>query len=149
MDKFKQLIAIAAFSTVAVMGNVSYAEDKMPTFDCTMSDQVSNDTAVGKKDTFIVTTPMVYLVCDSENVVKGQNIKVVWTAVDTHGDAPANYKIDETNLAVSENLHDNLVWTGTYSLSKPKNGWPIGSYRADLMVNDHLFKSFDFTVKAQ
>jgi len=51
-------------------------------------------------------------------------------AEDTHGAAPANYKIDSVDLTAGA-----LVNVANFSLSKPTAGWPVGSYRVDLFID--------------
>ena len=123
------------------------ASDVLPKISCVLTDKVEGDAAVGEKSSFAKDTPMLYLMCHSEEVEKGQTIKAVWIAVDTKNAAPANYKIDEAGYKVEQDLGNSKVWNGKYSLSKPNNGWPLGSYKVDLYVNDQLSQSTKFAVK--
>lgn len=128
--------------------NLAYADTNTPKFDCTLTDQVSDDGKVGdKKDSFIGTTPTVYLVCQSDAVKKGEQVKASWIAADTNNVAPPNYKIDESTLNVPQDPTNGQVWTAKFSLSKPNNGWPVGTYRVDISVDGTQTQSVPFTVK--
>ena len=61
--------------------------------------------------------------------------------MDSHGVAPANYKIDEVNFTIT---NENII---TSTLTKPTNGWPVGTYRVDLAVDGTVVGSIDFEVK--
>lgn len=147
-DHVKKFSAIAlALSTIAGF-TVSHAADNLPAFECTLTDQVDKDDNAGTaKDAYSTATPEIFLICDSANVTKGQVVKAEWVAVDTNNVAPANYKIDEKSLSVESDASDSNVWHANLSLSKPNKGWPVGSYRVDLMVDGAVDQSFKFTVK--
>lgn len=147
-DHVKKLAAIALALTTISGFTVSHAAGNLPAFKCTLTDQVDKDDNAGPaKDTYSVATPEIFLICDSANVTKGQSVKAEWIAVDTNNAAPANYKIDEKTLAVESDASDSNIWHASLSLTKPNKGWPVGSYRVDLMVNGEVDQSFKFTVK--
>ncbi len=130
--------------------NYAYADDNAakPKFDCTLTDQLSADKEPGDaKDTFTKDTPTLFLVCDSDDVKSGQEVKSVWIAADTNKVAPDNYKIDEKSMKVPANMGSDQTFTANFSLSKPNNGWPVGSYHVDLSVDGQLIQSFKFSVK--
>lgn len=135
------LLAVTSFT---------YAQTTQATslnFDCTMSDGVIGDNAAAEKKTFNKQTPMIYCVCHTKDVKKGDVIKATWIAVDSHNVAPPNYKIDESNLTVSEDLSGGLTYTAKFSFSKPTRGWPIGRYKVDISVNNNPVTSKEFNVK--
>ncbi len=116
-------------------------------FDCTLTDQVNSDDQAGEeKSTFTTDTARIYLVCSSDDVKQGQMINSQWIAADTNKVAPPNYKIDEKSLQVPKNLNDNQTFTTKFSLSKPNNGWPVGTYHVDIYVDGQLVKSVPFTI---
>lgn len=131
----------------SVVFNLSFAND-LPKIACTLTDQLAPDGSPGDaKDSFTHTTPMIYLICDSDEIKKGQQVKAAWIAVDTKNLAPANYKIAEKNFDVNQDIPDGKTYTMDFSLSKPTNGWPVGDYRVDLYVGDSLSQSLKFNVK--
>jgi outer membrane usher protein FimD/PapC len=65
----------------------------------------------------------------------------LWVAEDVGGAAPANSKVDEKTLTLEGDTED-----GVFSLSKPTNGWPAGTYRLDIYLNDKLSKTEEFTI---
>lgn len=127
--------------------NVSHAADALPKFECTLSEQKATDDkpAVNKTE-FNKETAEIYLTCSSEQVKKGQSVKAVWIADDTNGLAPANYKIDEKSYDVPSDLEFGQIFTANMSLSKPDNGWPVGSYHVDFYLGDKLISAYKFTV---
>lgn len=131
---------------LTLMTSLAWAAD-MPKIDCTLTDNVTDNQPVIEKTIFPLDLPYVHLVCQSDEVSKGQNIKAIWIAADTKGAAPDNYKIDEKSLLIEEDLGDNKIWTADYKLSKPEAGWPVGSYHVDLYVDKELYKSYNFTFK--
>lgn len=128
--------------------SISFAEDNAPLFSCTLTDSKSQDGESSKsRDEFTVDTPAFYLSCYSDHVNKGQKLKSVWIAEDTNNVAPANYKIDEKEIVVSPDVANEPGVTADFSLSKPTNGWPLGSYHVDLYVDGKLDQSISFSVK--
>ncbi len=149
MRHFQKISLTLLLTSCAIIGtSPSTAADSQSGFECTLTDQVSaNDVPGGAKESFSQTTPTIYLICDSDKVSKGEQVKATWIAVDTHDVAPANYKIDEKSLTVDKDITNDQTYTANLSLSKPDKGWPAGTYRVDLYVNDKLDKSVPFNVK--
>ena len=60
-------------------------------------------------------------------------IRAVWIAEDTGEVAPPDYKVDEaTNIATAPDA------IGTFTLSKPEDGWAAGKYRVEFYVGNVL-----------
>ncbi len=116
-------------------------------FDCTLTDTAEKDKPGPAKTTFTTDTKMFYLICSTDAVKKGQTIKASWIANDTNGAAPANYKIDEKGIAVTEDLGSTKVWVSNFSLSRPDKGWPVGKYSVELYVDNALISTTPFEVK--
>lgn len=76
-------------------------------------------------------------------LTKGDRIRGVWIAEDVGDAAPKNTVIDEATL-VAETATDESA----FSLSKPTNGWPIGSYRVEIYVGEKLAETLPFTIGA-
>ena len=97
---------------------------------------------VGPTTEFRPDAPKVVCVFKVEGASVGTAVKSVWIAEDVGRKAPPNYKIDERTLALP------FINTGSFSLSKPTNGWPVGSYRLEIYIGSTLAKTVKFTVKA-
>jgi hypothetical protein len=100
--------------------------------------EIVNPTTVFTPD-----TPKIYCAWKAEGVKAGTPVRGVWIAEDVGNVAPANYKIDEATLNVP------LATEGTFSLSKPNNGFPVGKYRLEIYLGKDLAKTLQFTVKAK
>jgi hypothetical protein len=90
---------------------------------------------------FAADTEKVLALFKTEGAQNGDKIRGLWIAEDVGGAAPANSKIDEKTLTMEGDTED-----GVFSLSKPTNGWPAGTYRLDIYVNDKLVKTEKFTI---
>jgi len=142
----------SAFIVLAISSVISlppsFAADTQPKFDCTLTDKKADDGTPGDaKTSFAPTTPVIYLLCSSDEVKKGQSIKAAWIAIDTNNAAPANYKIAEKGMDVDKSLAEGETWDTDLSLTKPNNGWPVGSYKVELYVDGVVSDTFNFTVK--
>jgi hypothetical protein len=68
-------------------------------------------------------------------------VRVVWIAENTGGVVAPDYKIDEAStLAAAPDA------VGTFTLSRPSDGWAPGKYRADFYVQDLLVLSRHITI---
>lgn len=131
-----------------IIFNFCYAGDTSPKFICTLTNKLSAQDQPGVgRDTFAKNTPVIYYVCMSNDVKKGQVAKAAWIAADTHHAAPENYKIDEKSIKVIKDLSRDEDFTANFSLSIPNGGWPAGRYHVDLYLNDKLIQSAKFFVK--
>ena len=94
-----------------------------------------------KMETFAPDAPAVFVHAKFKDIASGSTVTCVFIAEDTHGAAPANYKIDSVDFKVGtiENVID-------CSLSKPNGGWPVGSYRVDLTVDGNVVTNAKFVV---
>src|SRR4051794_29197818 len=103
----------------------------------------STEGADETQTTFATDTPKIYLSADiTDEVSSGSKIAAAWIAVDSGGVAPPNYKIDEVSFDVG--LIDNRL---DASLSKPNNGWPVGTYQVDIIVDGKVEETVPFSVK--
>ncbi len=120
----------------------------LPELSCFITDN-ADDSALKQKEEFNTNAAMIYLICTSDEVKEGQKIKAVWTAANTNGVAPNNYKIGEKSFDVSKEMDEKKDWSVKYSLSKPYTGWPSGQYHVDLLVDGMLAKSIKFEVSTK
>jgi len=106
--------------------------------DIVVSDSKEGDPA----DTFAPNTQKIFVHADLFDIAKGSKMTGTWIAVDTHGAAPPNYKIDSADLVA-----DGSINTVTFSLSKPNKGWPVGKYRVELAVDGKVVGSASFAIQ--
>jgi hypothetical protein len=95
-------------------------------------------------DSFTPNTPKIFVHAHMVDIATGSKMTGTWIAVDTNGVAPANYKIDSSDLNAGM-----LVNTVEFSLSKPNNGWPVGKYRVDMSVDGKTAGTASFTVEPE
>jgi hypothetical protein len=105
--------------------------------DIVVSDSKDGDAV----ESFTPSTPKIFLRAHMVDVASGAKITTSWIAVDTHGTAPPNYKIDSADFVAGV-----LTNTVDANLSKPNNGWPVGKYRVDLSVDGKTAGSATFEV---
>eukprot|EP00743_Colponemidia_sp_Colp-15_P005034 GILK01005421.1.p1 GENE.GILK01005421.1~~GILK01005421.1.p1 ORF type:complete len:208 (-),score=22.21 GILK01005421.1:162-785(-) len=67
--------------------------------------------------------------------------KGVWIAEDTFGTAPPNYLIDYASIEISE-----FPYSGIFTIRKPNNGWPLGTYVLEMFLDGDLKQRLPFTV---
>lgn len=75
---------------------------------------------------------------------EGLIVRTVWIAEDVGAAAPPNTKIDEKTVTLPAS---KIGWNGTFDLSRPTNGWPLGKYRAEIWFGDQLAKTLKFTIE--
>jgi hypothetical protein len=107
-----------------------------------MGTTVSADYEIAKPMTeFAVDTPAIRCAWVVEGVDGETTVRAAWIAEDVGSAAPANYKIDEASIKMSGD------GKGSFSLSKPNNGFPVGKYRVEIFLGDKLAKTVRFIVK--
>ncbi|MFS8046535.1 hypothetical protein [Rhizobium sp. BR 314] len=95
------------------------------------------------QNSFAADTPKIFVSADlTEDVPSGSKVNIAWIAVDTGGVAPANYKIDEVNLDIT-----SMINQVNSDITKPNNGWPVGTYKIEFSVNGKAMESVGFTIK--
>jgi len=91
---------------------------------------------------FSTETPRIYLRWQSEALHAGEKLRCIWIAEDVGEAAPSNYHVDEVSFTA-----DGPHASGTFTLSKPKKGWPPGKYRAEIYLRDKLVETVPFTIE--
>jgi hypothetical protein len=71
-------------------------------------------------------------------------VRAVWIAEDTGGIVPANYKVDEATAIATPPES-----VGTFTLSRPSDGWAAGKYRVEFYVQDALAGTARITIAAR
>jgi len=90
--------------------------------------------------TFKSDAPKIILHAELLDMQQGTKVSADWIAENTNGAAPPNFKIDSAEITVKDEDE------ATFSLSKPNNGWPVGDYRVDLLIDGAKAKSVAFKV---
>jgi glucan-binding YG repeat protein len=103
-----------------------------------MSTGVDGFKPVNATTKFTTTTPAFYVTGDINNAPDDTVISAVWYYLDTDSD----YMIDQSQYQV-EGTNNSFY----FSLSIPDNGWPVGTYRVDLYIDDAVDQSIFFTVE--
>jgi hypothetical protein len=77
----------------------------------------------------------------AQGLAKKAKIRAVWIAEDTGEVAPLDYKVDEaTNIAAAPDAF------GTFTLSRPEDGWAAGKYRVEFYVGNVLAETVKLTI---
>jgi hypothetical protein len=86
--------------------------------------------------TFSADTPQIYARWQGERLRRGAKVRAVWIAENVGEDFPPDYKVDEASaIAESPTAH------GSFTLSRPEDGWAPGDYRAEFYVDDVLIET--------
>ena len=78
-------------------------------------------------------TPQIYVRWKGHRLRKGAKVRVDWIAENIGDDAPADYGADEAST-----IADGPTAHGTFTLSRPDDGWAPGNYRTEFYVDDVL-----------
>ncbi len=128
---------------------ITSAHATLPVFQCTLTDhgRANNDRGVTYK-TFYHTTEQVYLICDSDNVVRGDSIRAVWIADDTNYPEWDNTLLKQTKRVVRSDLKALDLYKTIFTLYKPCDGiWPLGTYHVRLYINNVESDDYRFTIR--
>lgn len=102
-------------------------------------------TADGDETTsFTADAPKIFAIFETEGTKKDASLRAVWIAEDVGTVAPANTKIDEATVKGPED-----DFHGTFSISRPNKGWPVGKYRVEFYLGASLVKTLKFTIAAE
>jgi hypothetical protein len=86
--------------------------------------------------TFSADTPQIYARWQGERLRRGAKVRAAWIAENIGEDFPPDYKVDEASaIAESPTAH------GSFTLSRPEDGWAPGDYRAEFYVDDVLIET--------
>jgi hypothetical protein len=91
--------------------------------------------------TFAPDTPKIFARWQGETLAKGDKIRSVWIAEDVGEVAPPNYKLDEASVDA-----DGPRAFGTFTITKPTKGWPVGKYRLEIYQGDNLVETVKFDI---
>lgn len=85
----------------------------------------------------------VYAVSDLSSGVKGNVIQSKWYAVDV-ADVEPNYLIDTADITIEEDLFSGTIY---FNFEPPTDGWPTGTYKVEVLFNDVLISTLEFSVQ--
>jgi len=94
--------------------------------------------------TFTTDAAQIYAFYIGEALHEGDKLKGELIAEDVGSAAPQNTKILDTTITV-KSLNEH----GAFRFGKPDKGWPPGSYRVEISVNDKLAETLKFTVSSE
>ncbi|WP_246662716.1 hypothetical protein [Rhizobium sp. P44RR-XXIV] len=137
MHRPQKLLFALAFSTMTAVSSYAWAAGFENIVVSTEED------ADATQDSFAADTPKIFVSAElTKDVPSGSKVNIAWIAIDTGGVAPPNYKIDEVNLDITSMInHVNSA------LSKPNNGWPVGTYKIEFSVDGKPMESVGFSIK--
>ncbi|NTJ67753.1 hypothetical protein G6M50_20255 [Agrobacterium rhizogenes] len=108
--------------------------------DIVVSTKEGSDAA---QNSFAPDTPKIFVSAHlTKDVPLWSDVNIAWIAVDTGGAAPPNYKIDSVDLHIGY-----MINSVKSAMTKPNNGWPVGSYEIVFSVNGKVMETTDFTIK--
>jgi hypothetical protein len=116
-----------SFGSKPTLSNIRTAKDKD-------GEQVS---------TVFATTETIYIVGDVANGKKGNVISSKWMVSNVAG-YDAGYVIDQVDLTLDA---DQLLYSINFSFEPPADGWPVGTYKAEVYFNEVLNSTVEYTVE--
>ena len=134
-DKSEQTAAPAAPTSTAGAAPASSANP-------VVQSAIAKDSDTPPATTFASDVPKLYAFFKSSGTRKGDTFRAVWIAEDVGAAAPKETKIDEATLAA-----DADDFGAAFSISKPTNGWPVGTYRTEIHLGDKLASTAKFSIQ--
>ena len=83
--------------------------------------------------TFSADAPQIYARWQGHGLREKAKVRAVWIAENVSEVAPPDYKVDEAST-----IADSPNSFGTFTLSRPDDGWAPGDYRVDFYVDEAL-----------
>lgn len=126
-------------------GGGAIGAEQMGTFTCT---NLERDVCLDPTDRFPATVPMVYMTYKTKDLPANGGVYVIkWIAVDVGAAAPANTVVSTLNETVKDVQPGLKNYVVNSQLSKPTNGWPVGSYRVEVSYGDKLVTTARFAIQ--
>jgi hypothetical protein len=88
---------------------------------------------------FTADTPKLYARWQGHGLTEQTKLRAVWIAENVGEAAPPNYKVDEASVVAGSSDP-----SGTFTLSRPDKGWPLGDYRVEFYVEDKMVEAIKF-----
>jgi TIR domain len=93
---------------------------------------------------FTPDTPKLFATFNTKGIKSGDKVRGVLIAEDVGDMGAANTTFFESKeTALEKDIDDQYYYFG-----KPMKGWPVGKYRVEIYVNDHLAETVKFTIEA-
>lgn len=96
---------------------------------------------IGVTDSFAPKQPKIHIIVTVNNAPNGTGVKAVLTAVDVGSAIPPNTKVGEPSSSVSGSQNVDFFFEPT------SQGFPVGTYKVDILLNNKLDRTLNFTVK--
>lgn len=93
------------------------------------------------QESFAPATERIYARLPLERVPAGAKVTAVWYAVQTPV-TPTETEIGRVDVPLQQ-----AVLEGRFDIGRPPAGWPAGTYRLDVLVNDRKVQSAAFRVQ--
>lgn len=90
---------------------------------------------------FAAETEKIFCRWQGDALHEGDKIRAIWIAEDVGDVAPKNYKISETSVSA-----DGPQAAGTFTLTRPTKGWPVGKYRVEIYDGDQIAETVKFDI---
>jgi len=137
-----RLLLITLFIIPALACEFSVSTAKIT--DAVIAEDVQGDNfePVGITDTYAADQTTFHAVVTVANAPSDTMVKVVWFAVDVGDVAPPNTEIDQTEIPVDGSRNVD------FTLAPDSGGWPPGTYKVDIYLNDELDRTLNFSVAA-
>jgi hypothetical protein len=97
---------------------------------------------------FHPTAPQLCVVYKSISLAasKVKQLSASWVVLDVGDAAKPGTTIATTHRDLGSNASKPDWWSGSFTLSKPNKGWPVGRYRVYIRADTELIKSVDIEV---
>ena len=140
---FKKIIMMPILTLLSANANAV-----LPTFECTLSNEFNmlND-PYETIEYYSSRTKAVYLICESNNVRKGDTIRAVWIADKTDNVCWYNNVLSQSHRVVAYNLNVLDTYRPRFTLPRPACGWPKGQYHVMLYINGTEGNIYRFTLR--
>jgi hypothetical protein len=98
--------------------------------------------AIGEATTqFAADTPKIYARWQGHGLPEQAKVRVVWIAENVGEAAPPNYKVGEANVVAGSSDP-----SGTFTLSRPDKGWPLGDYKVEFYLDETLIEAIGLII---
>ena len=119
--------------------------EQMGTFTCT---DLKQDVCLDPTDHFAATVPVVHMTYKTKDLPENGGTYVIkWIAENVGAAAPANSVIATLNESVTDAQAGIKNYVVNSKLSKPSNGWPVGTYRVEVSYGDKLVTTARFSIQ--
>ena len=143
------LLGLLAVAVVAPRLAAAEAPGRIQ-FNAVLCKSIKNDRPVEPTTKFTKDAAAIWGMWQSAEIKRGATVRTVWIAEDVGKAAPANTQITEAAVVVDDKAlgaRQADGYHGSFNLTRPTAGWPLGKYRVDLFVDGKLLRAIRFTVQ--